>query len=217
MSERTNRHSFKRHLGEGQEEVCVNKFGQTVTNQNENTTELPADFVIADGQDAAKGFVVKPASILNVADSVLNTWLEKLPEDGQANLLNQLQQFQTADVNTDVDENTEVEFIPTIHDVCMQKIDDLDEEIPTNNLVKQSINVSTELRSGVINQKTFVEKSVLSENSEEKSCKKCTSIIPQNAKFCPECGSTQISKFCIECGYAYKGKENFCPECGAHR
>lgn len=71
-------------------------------------------------------------------------------------------------------------------------------------------------------------------------CSKCGATLPQNAKFCLECGekvavsnlvtcpgcgkSVQKGKFCLECGYKFAstcpkcGTEvnngNFCPECG---
>ncbi len=71
-------------------------------------------------------------------------------------------------------------------------------------------------------------------------CEKCGAVLPQNAKFCLQCGEkladsqfvicpgcnkqVQKGKFCLECGYRFAtvcqkcGKEvhggKFCPECG---
>lgn len=46
-------------------------------------------------------------------------------------------------------------------------------------------------------------------------CNKCGSIINDNQKFCPECG-TKIGNFCKECGARLSKKgQKYCPECGA--
>lgn len=48
-----------------------------------------------------------------------------------------------------------------------------------------------------------------------KKCAKCGAIIPQNAKFCPECGEkVALKKFCSECGAEVSANAKFCPECG---
>ena len=51
-------------------------------------------------------------------------------------------------------------------------------------------------------------------------CAKCGNEIPQNSKFCPNCGSvngdtekTEKIK-CSNCGYNYDKNVKFCPECG---
>ncbi len=59
-------------------------------------------------------------------------------------------------------------------------------------------------------------------------CSKCGAVLPQNAKFCLQCGekveasdlvtcpqcgkAVQKGKFCLECGYKFA---NTCPKCGA--
>jgi len=49
-----------------------------------------------------------------------------------------------------------------------------------------------------------------------KTCAACGQSIPQNSKFCPECGAQQAAaRFCMECGAKLEGSAKFCPECGA--
>ena len=50
----------------------------------------------------------------------------------------------------------------------------------------------------------------------QKSCVACDAGIPQNAKFCPECGAKQVTaeKFCTGCGAKLEAGVKFCPECG---
>jgi len=44
-------------------------------------------------------------------------------------------------------------------------------------------------------------------------CIKCGELIDMDAKFCPECGSPQQS-VCVNCGAALVPDAKFCPECG---
>ncbi len=47
------------------------------------------------------------------------------------------------------------------------------------------------------------------------NCTKCCRSIPQNAKFCPECGSkVEVIPKCKN-GHPMKKGQNFCCECGA--
>ena len=46
-----------------------------------------------------------------------------------------------------------------------------------------------------------------------KVCVKCGADIPEKAKHCPECGSSQGLK-CAKCGEAIPTKAKFCPNCG---
>lgn len=43
-------------------------------------------------------------------------------------------------------------------------------------------------------------------------CPKCSSLNPETAKFCSECGTSLKGKVCPKCGAEVTGK--FCPECG---
>lgn len=48
-----------------------------------------------------------------------------------------------------------------------------------------------------------------------KKCAKCSSDIPDNAKFCPNCGEkVSLERFCTECGSKISANAKFCPECG---
>lgn len=44
-------------------------------------------------------------------------------------------------------------------------------------------------------------------------CEKCGKDIPADSKFCPECGNSRMQK-CKSCGFEYEGNLKFCPECG---
>uniref|UniRef100_A0A7C4Y4Q2 SPFH domain-containing protein n=1 Tax=candidate division WOR-3 bacterium TaxID=2052148 RepID=A0A7C4Y4Q2_UNCW3 len=51
--------------------------------------------------------------------------------------------------------------------------------------------------------------------TETKKCPKCGKDIPQDAKFCPECGEKLTDKkFCPKCGKEIPQDAKFCPECG---
>ncbi len=50
--------------------------------------------------------------------------------------------------------------------------------------------------------------------SKTKKCTNCQKDIPQDAKFCPECGTKQEAKFCSNCGQKLEGTAKFCPNCG---
>lgn len=45
------------------------------------------------------------------------------------------------------------------------------------------------------------------------NCTQCGASIPENSKFCPECGARQERK-CAACGTALAPAAKFCPECG---
>ena len=48
-----------------------------------------------------------------------------------------------------------------------------------------------------------------------RACQGCGAIVPQGAKFCPECGKKQeAARFCPECGNKCTDGVKFCPECG---
>ncbi len=51
--------------------------------------------------------------------------------------------------------------------------------------------------------------------SSKASCVKCGAAIAPNAKFCPECGASQIAPKCTSCGATLPAGTKFCPECGA--
>lgn len=45
-------------------------------------------------------------------------------------------------------------------------------------------------------------------------CPNCGKSIPNNVKFCPECGE-KVSSYCPNCGCKVISGQKFCPECGA--
>lgn len=59
-------------------------------------------------------------------------------------------------------------------------------------------------------QKLEKEKSVGS-----RVCPKCEGAIPEDAKFCPNCGARlETDRFCAECGKQVPSDAKFCPNCG---
>lgn len=47
-------------------------------------------------------------------------------------------------------------------------------------------------------------------------CAYCGALIPENSRFCPECGkSVAVEKRCSQCGALLTGTEKFCSQCGA--
>ena len=48
-----------------------------------------------------------------------------------------------------------------------------------------------------------------------KKCTGCGKEIPQDAKFCPECGTKQEAKFCHNCGEKLSQNAKFCSNCGS--
>ncbi|MBR7181447.1 MAG: zinc-ribbon domain-containing protein, partial [Clostridia bacterium] len=48
------------------------------------------------------------------------------------------------------------------------------------------------------------------------NCKSCGYELPDNVKFCPECGAPRPhQEICTACGYPLPDGVKFCPECGA--
>jgi membrane protease subunit (stomatin/prohibitin family) len=59
------------------------------------------------------------------------------------------------------------------------------------------------------------EQTAQASSTEESTCPKCGAALPQNAKFCMECGAAlAISRECPECGTEVPPGGNFCLECG---
>ena len=51
--------------------------------------------------------------------------------------------------------------------------------------------------------------------SQVNTCPKCGKAVPVNAKFCPECGEVlKKENKCSKCGAVLKEGAKFCPECG---
>jgi len=56
------------------------------------------------------------------------------------------------------------------------------------------------------------------------ACPNCSTLIPVNSKFCPNCGAEQTAaqpakagrsgKFCPNCGKSVGASQKFCPNCG---
>ena len=57
------------------------------------------------------------------------------------------------------------------------------------------------------------------------ACPNCSTLIPVNSKFCPNCGADQTAtaqpaksgrsaKFCPNCGKSVGATQKFCPNCG---
>ena len=61
----------------------------------------------------------------------------------------------------------------------------------------------------------FTEAMKETKSSSDKKCPSCKANLPQNAKFCPECGQKlNAKKFCSQCGAEINTIAKFCPECG---
>ena len=81
-------------------------------------------------------------------------------------------------------------------------------------------NVVGEKASGILNQALAPGQSQVqgapAGGTSATKCAKCGAEIPENSKFCPECGEKVIpadSVICPGCGKTVK-KSKFCPECG---
>lgn len=49
-------------------------------------------------------------------------------------------------------------------------------------------------------------------------CVKCTEMLPESFKFCPECGApVTTGAFCVKCGAQMGMDASFCPKCGARK
>lgn len=186
-----NRYSFRRSLGVESLDLPKNKFGQVVIGDDKESEESELNIIL----DKEHGLQAGICSILDLAPKVLHNLLKELPDDDpQRKIIEE----QIADLTPDsVEEIDDSEDIMTEHNDYLRKIMEIDD----GESVKK-----TEVVVIKNNKKTC-----------ENSCAKCGFAIPVNAKFCPECGTSQIVKFCNQCGFRFVDLEKFCPECGTHR
>jgi DnaJ-class molecular chaperone len=127
-------------------------------------------------------------------------------------------------IDIDVDENGLVTATPKTspfeNPVFEQFIDTL-----TNKLIhtqEEDHMEPTEIESKLTNIEKMLatfddEVKVEKDSSNNRTCSTCKSSIDNLCKFCPECGTQQISKYCNQCGYSFKLNDKFCSDCGNKR
>jgi hypothetical protein len=185
------RYSFRRKLGVEPTDIPKNKFGQSVISEKEQGN-IEVDVIV----DPEFGVQAKVKSSLDFAPKILENLLKNMPEnDPQRQIL--LEQLEALKSNEEefeeIPEETEKDVMEE-HNEYIRKIMELEEE-PV----------------------VLLGKKIIEKKSGNKSCVKCGTAIPINAKFCVECGTSQIVKFCAQCGFCFVDLEKFCPECGTHR
>ena len=112
-------------------------------------------------------------------------------------------------IDIDVDENGLVtanpKSSPFEHPVFEEYIDNLQHKISPHYVEEEQ--VPTEIENKLSN----IERMLATFDDDEKEvsknnriCSSCKSSINNTCKFCPECGTQQISKFCSQCGNSFK-------------
>lgn len=127
-------------------------------------------------------------------------------------------------IDIDVDENGLVtanpKSSPFEHPVFEEYIDNLQHKINPSNIILEEEAVPTEIENKLSN----IERMLATFDDDEKEvsknnriCSSCKSSINNTCKFCPECGTQQVSKFCSQCGNSFKPNDKFCSDCGNKR
>lgn len=232
------RFSFGRKCGVPQE-LLQNQYGQTVlgSDDKEDLEIDKVDFTVDSEYGLQAGI-----SILNSTRQVLYNWLEAMKDEPDDNpqkkaLLEQLhileledQKSSSSSNDSSLDQPPTDEFIDMITGVSGEHIFDSSEDDiydladeqdiwQAPDRVKKFITVhDDEQEEDVVYRKTTPKSfTPMTMAASDTFCIKCGLSMPNNAKFCPDCGSGQVVKHCPECGFKFKSTEKFCPECGTHR
>lgn len=68
---------------------------------------------------------------------------------------------------------------------------------------------------------TIKRTSEVEKKEEAETCKNCGNKLPENAKFCPECGfgdpEIKETKYCTNCASKIDAKAEICPNCGVRQ
>lgn len=214
MTEDTSRYSFRRKIGEPVD-VPKNQFGQVVVGGQEQETQQDVEIVF----DTRQG-VKAQMSILNMAPRVLENMRDALSEDDpqrdviteQINALRDVSGEKITEEEPIVHEESSDQDDPNNHEAFIKKIMDIDdgdgdgdgEVFAESNVLLGKIKIGSNGNNAPL-------------DTSNKNCVKCRVLIQQVAKFCPECGASQIVKFCSQCGFNFADAEKFCPECGTQR
>ncbi len=94
--------------------------------------------------------------------------------------------------------------------------DELDElKLPEIDTVIRAF--GNTIKKNNVGRKQISEEKALDATNKTVECPKCHSLLSEEAKFCPKCG-TKIEpagpSFCVECGNQLRPGAKFCPKCG---
>jgi RNA polymerase subunit RPABC4/transcription elongation factor Spt4 len=225
------RHSFRRRrLGDGVD-ISINQFGQT------NLKTDDKDEPDQTNQSGIDGFVVHPKhglqantmSILNSVPQVIENMLDQMFEDDPKReaLVEQLENLKELESKNKVLE-MESTVVITETEPKEQLAEQSEQSLDSDNFMQKIMQIDTsyddandleeeeeELNLTVIKSSIIGNKNNISDTNIY--CVKCKEVIPRIAKFCTECGASQVSQFCSSCGYKFDGAEKFCPNCGGKR
>lgn len=225
---KTYRHSFNRTLANKTNELPKNQFGHTVLGESsDSNTENEVSFVLhpeygvlAESEIALPDVVQRMINGMDDNSPQKQLLLEQLGAIG----LDISDDQQEQEIEENIAENNTTDYegiiqaIMCIDSECSDimsedvSIDDYSTVIRIQKPIEQKEVSKNIIANAPVRNNKIPQSSIL-----EQECIKCKVLIPENAKFCPECGAAQKVKHCVECGFKFISSEKFCPECGTHR
>ncbi len=199
--ENEGRQSFRRRAVHNMPQIRKDRFGNTVcsykTDSLQNEDDITCEIDEETGNREVNG------SILNSADTVLQNLVNTIGEEEVKRQL--AEKYIDVEIDEDVVVNDEVDMRVL---ESVEQFDKLASRYINNKPKEKSFTMDDIVYSKLRNNQTSVNNCQVTE---------CASPLPRGARFCPQCGHSQLARHCTGCGYQFVSKEKYCPECGQAR